>query len=235
MPEGLAQPEVTDRLDPETGETYYVVEPPKRLTPKEEKAVEGGGGRPMTSTEAKVLGDFDSVTYTLDVIEDKLKKIQQRGPIVGQVRGRNPYDVDAQEIQNLVTSIVPGLARGVFGEVGVLTDQDIARYIALIPNIRTDQRVAVRAFKNLRDKIAASKKAKLDALRDSGYDVSGFSEELNRLTQRSEASTGTLNEQVRSLATQLMSIEKGTPEYEASWKQLLELRKRQRAAEDQGL
>ena len=235
MPEGFAPPEVNTKIDPDTGETYYVVEAPKRLTPKEEKAVEGEGGKPLTSTEAKTLGDFDSVSYTLDVIEDKLNKIKQRGPIVGQVRGRVPYDVDAQEIENLVTSIVPGLARGVFGEVGVLTDTDVARYKALIPNIRTDARVAERAFINLRNKIAASKKSKLEALRDSGYDVSGFSEQLKQLQERQEETTGSINEQVRSLAAQLMSMQKGTPEYEESWNKLIELRKRQRAAEDKGL
>ena len=33
-------------------------------------------------------------------------------------------------------AIVPKVARGVFGEVGVLTDQDIANYIQTLPNIK---------------------------------------------------------------------------------------------------
>lgn len=231
MPEGFAPPEV-ETLKDKKGRVYFMVNMPKRLTPKEEKAAEGGGGKPLTSTEAKTLGDFDSVVYTLNVINDKLRKIEQRGPIVGQVRGRNPYDPDAQEIENLVTSVVPGLARGVFGEVGVLTDTDVARYMKLVPNIRTNPESARRAFRNLLDKVTASKVSKLKALRDSGYDVSGFSKQMEEAEQRMAETTGVLNEQVRSLATQLMSMKKGTPEYEESWKQLIELRKRQRAAEE---
>lgn len=231
MPEGFAPPEV-ETLKDKKGGVYFMVNMPKRLTAKEEKTEEGGGGKPLTSTEAKTLGDFDSVVYTLNVINDKLQKIEQRGPIVGQVRGRNPYDPDAQEIENLVTSVVPGLARGVFGEVGVLTDTDVARYMKLVPNIRTNPESARRAFRNLLDKVTASKVSKLKALSDSGYDVSGFSKQMEEAEQRMNETTGVLNEQVRSLATQLMSMKKGTPEYEASWKQLLELRKRQRAAEE---
>lgn len=231
MPEGFAPPKV-DTLKDKKGRVYFMVNMPERLTPKEEKTAEGGGGKTVTATDTKQLGDFDSVIYTLNVIENKLKKIEQRGPLVGQVRGRNPYDPDAQEIENLVTSVVPGLARGVFGEVGVLTDTDVARYMKLVPNIKTNPESARRAFINLRDKVAASKLARLETLRDFGYDVSGKIKEMEQLETRMDATTGVLNEQVRSLATQLMSMKKGTPEYEESWKQLIELRKRQRAAEE---
>jgi hypothetical protein len=231
MPEGFAPPKV-DTLKDKKGGVYFMVNMPERLTPKEEKTAEGGGGKTVTAADTKQLGDFDSVIYTLNVIENKLKKIEQRGPIVGQVRGRNPYDPDAQEIENLVTSVVPGLARGVFGEVGVLTDTDVARYMKLVPNIKTNPESARRAFINLRDKVAASKLARLETLRDFGYDVSGKINEMEKLKTRMDTTTGVINEQVRSLATQLMSMKKGTPEYEASWKQLLELRKRQRAAEE---
>jgi hypothetical protein len=231
MPEGFAPPEV-ETLKDKKGGVYFMVNMPKRLTAKEEKTEEGGGGKPLTSTEAKTLGDFDNVTYTLNLINDKLSKIEQRGPIVGRIRGANPYDVPAQEIENLVTSVVPGLARGVFGEVGVLTDTDVARYMKLVPNIKTYPELVLREFRNLSDKVLMSKLAKLNALKDSGYDVSGFADQMEEAKKRMEETTGVLNEQVRSLAMQLSSMKKGTPEYEASWKQLLELRKRQRAAEE---
>ena len=228
MPEGFAPPEV-ETLKDKTGGVYFMVNMPKRLT---EKAADGSGGRGIATTDTKALGDFDSVTYTLNVINDKLAKIAQRGPIVGRIRGANPYDVPAQEIENLVTSVVPGLARGVFGEVGVLTDTDVARYMKLVPNIKTNPALVLREFRNLSDKVMVSKLAKLNALKDSGYDVSGYADQMKEAEQRMEETTGLLNEQVRSLANQLMSMKKGTPEYEASWKQLLELRKRQRAAEE---
>lgn len=55
--------------------------------------------------------------------------------LLGRLKSMNPYDVNAQVINNLLTSITPGIARGVYGEVGVLTDSDIERYKATLPNL----------------------------------------------------------------------------------------------------
>lgn len=139
--------------------------------------IQSQSGKPMTSTEVKSLSDLDSVSFTLDAIESKLNSINQRGPIVGRVRQMSPYDTDAREVENLVTSIVPGLARGVFGEVGVLTDQDIKRYRDLIPNMTTSPEVAQRNITNLRQKISNSRKEKLETMKQAGFDVSGFEQQ----------------------------------------------------------
>lgn len=233
-PPGYAPAEVKDVT--ENGKTYFVVEPFKRLTEKEAKEEKSGGGKPMTSSEVKDLADLDGVLSTLNVIEKKLSKIEQRGPIVGPFRAAVPYDVAAQEIENLATSITPGLARGVFGEVGVLTDQDIARYKALIPNIKTDARVAEANLRNLREKIAVAKKEKIETFRQAGYDVSGFEEEYKKLSETPALVSSNINEQIRSQVSKLKSIKakKGTEnkEYSDEMEKLIELRTKQKELEE---
>jgi hypothetical protein len=86
----------------------------------------------------------------------------------------NPYDVVAQSVENMVNSLVPGLARGVFGEVGVLTDKDVERYKKLIPNMRTDPKVAQQIMEDLREKLDSTKKANLGIWEKAGYNVGGF-------------------------------------------------------------
>lgn len=184
-----------DRLPPEQQELLKAMKRGVQFTPEsaaqfvlqqtqrqqrladEASKMQSQSGKPMTSTEVKSLSDLDSVSFTLDAIESKLNSINQRGPIVGRVRQMSPYDTDAREVENLVTSIVPGLARGVFGEVGVLTDQDIKRYRDLIPNMTTSPEVAQRNIANLRQKIANSRNEKLETMKQAGFDVSGFEQQ----------------------------------------------------------
>ena len=68
--------------------------------------------------------------YNKDKLSDALS------PISGLIANNNPYDSKAQDIKARLQAIVPKVARGVFGEVGVLTDQDIANYIQTLPNIK---------------------------------------------------------------------------------------------------
>ena len=52
------------------------------------------------------------------------------------IASNNPWDTKAQDIKARLQAVVPKVARGVMGEVGVLTDQDIANYIQTLPNIK---------------------------------------------------------------------------------------------------
>lgn len=141
------------------------------ITPKDpEKAAKTEAGKELLSEQMKVLSNLNSAEFTLKEIEERFNKIAS-GPITGRARGANPYDVDAQEIERLVDSLVPGLARGVFGEVGVLTDNDMKRYRAMIPNMSTEPEVAKRMFKNLYNKLKNSRTSNLNVWKDAGYNV----------------------------------------------------------------
>ena len=73
----------------------------------------------LTSMEKTI-----NVTSQIGVLQNSITGTQT-GPIIGAFRGVNPWDTNAQVIKAQLNAIIPNLARGVFGEVGVLTDNDI--------------------------------------------------------------------------------------------------------------
>lgn len=97
-----------------------------------------------------------------------------KGPFVGLVREMNPYDTDAATLAAKVTAAVPMLARGVFGEVGVLTDKDMATYKSLLPNTRSPEEAAKKLFEFLSQKLESVYNDRLNSLEQQGYNVKGF-------------------------------------------------------------
>jgi len=53
----------------------------------------------------------------------------------------NPYDTDAQVLKAQLTALIPEMARGVYGEVGVLTEDDVRLYTQTIPNLKSTEAV----------------------------------------------------------------------------------------------
>ncbi len=58
-------------------------------------------------------------------------------PLSGWLAEKNPWDTDAQKIKAILQQTIPNLARGVFGEVGVLTDRDVELYRKTLPNLKS--------------------------------------------------------------------------------------------------
>jgi hypothetical protein len=85
--------------------------------------------------------------------------------------GQNP---NIAALDNAITAATPNLARGVFREVGVLTDQDVARYKQLLPAPTDTEEVRSRKTKQLRERIAQGKKQMVESLNAAGRDVTGF-------------------------------------------------------------
>jgi hypothetical protein len=67
----------------------------------------------------------------------------------------NPYDTDAQTLKAQLQSLIPNLARGVYGEVGVLTDNDIKNYAQTIPNLTQTEDVQKAILAMTLDTLAA--------------------------------------------------------------------------------
>lgn len=122
---------------------------------------------------------------------------ESTGPIWGTVRSANPYDVKAQTVAAQLQALIPNLARGVYGEVGVLTDQDIANYSRTIPNLRSVEEVN-RAILGLTQKaILNSVQSNLEVMAASGRDVSGFAPiyERTRATVESNLSASGVDDE----------------------------------------
>lgn len=112
--------------------------------------------------------------YTNPETGQKINTDEETGPIWGIIRSANPYDTKAQQIKAQLTSIVPNLARGIYGEVGVLTDNDIALYSKTLPTLTStpDVREAVLGI-TLRS-VQRSLENKLKTQAGFGRDVSGI-------------------------------------------------------------
>jgi hypothetical protein len=144
------------------------------------------GGKDIAVTQAQSLEKYQS---TLSKLEDITKQIssQSTGPIVGRLRGMNPYDTPAQTLKATLQSLIPGLARGVYGEVGVLTDADIANYAKTIPNLSSTEATNKAVLAMTLDTLAGGYKRQLATLAKSGVDVSGLTSTYNELKAQADA------------------------------------------------
>lgn len=126
---------------------------------------------------------------TLDDIEKQLEKIKEKsGPVYGRFIQYNPYDSDVKLLDQMIRSIVPTLARGVYGEVGVLTDNDIKNYRELIPDITKTEETSKKALNFLRRDIGRSIKNKLDIWEATNFEIQGLKDLYGKMDQVKEPS-----------------------------------------------
>ena len=136
-------------------------------------------GDDIPSTESRDFTQALNARYDINKLSGLVEEIGQIGPITGRVRALNPYDDRAVRFKNLITQTVPNLARGVFREVGVLTDTDVARYTSTIGNPNLTLQQAQQAFKDLKDKIDVSMHNQINVWDANGKRVKGFRDLYN--------------------------------------------------------
>jgi hypothetical protein len=166
-----------------------------------------GAGKELTSDMVTKLSQFDSTLMTMNEIKKTMAGVD-RGPITGFIRSKNPYDVDARYLTKLVESVVPGLARTVFGEVGVLTDADVKRYKSMVPNMETEEQVAEALMGMLEQKIKSSFDGYINTAKKAGYDVGGFEaaqKAADAATDKTAAQSGLYNE-IKALRDQVAGV-----------------------------
>lgn len=149
------------------------------LTPEQQKdpfiakMASTAGGKPITDTFAQSLNKGLNVLGQIGVLQTNIKDVKT-GPIVGAFKGANPWDTNAQTIKAQLNAIVPNLARGVYGEVGVLTDNDIAQYSKTLPNLKSTEDIRNAVLGITVDMVGKSIKRTLEVNAANGKDVSGF-------------------------------------------------------------
>ncbi|MBX9655677.1 LysM domain-containing protein [bacterium] len=188
----LGEGEARYVYDPKTGEAKLIAARAKTYAPKSGSDSGPGttlayddpnytldairkskGGRVMTQGELKPITDIQTIVGQADTLTKFVNSVDT-GPIVGIIKSNNPYDAKAQEMKAAVTAIVPKLARGVYGEVGVLTDADIENYSRTIANLKntTDVNKAVMAM--TLDIATRSLGSQLNSMAAGQRDVSRF-------------------------------------------------------------
>jgi hypothetical protein len=162
-------------------------------------------GKTLLDSQINKIIALKSAAEDLNSIEARLNNIpeQFRGPVGGFLAGKNPYSAEIQALNSQVVQIVPGLARGVFGEVGVLNDADIERYTRTIPDIKKDPKVAQQIIKELREKLKRSENNTVSGYEKSGFDVSGFKEGY---FEPQKISVETKQQDMESIRTQMIDL-----------------------------
>ncbi len=131
------------------------------------------GGKALTDTSIQKLDKGLTVLGQIGVLQTNIANTKT-GPITGAFRGANPWDTNAQTIKASLNAVVPNLARGVYGEVGVLTDNDIKNYSKTLPTLNSTEAVRNAILYITLDMIGKSIQNTLSVNAAAGRDVSGF-------------------------------------------------------------
>ena len=137
--------------------------------------LKAGGGKRLTDT--LVSSTEKIVNAYSDLVNVKArydKDASISGPLVGWARDMNPWKTDAAALSASITALIPTLARGVFGEVGVLTDADIKQYRSMLPTTRSPEAAAKVLFEFLSGKLVAAAKTRRALLEGQGYNTGGI-------------------------------------------------------------
>jgi hypothetical protein len=127
-----------------------------------------------SDTATQMLGKYKFTLARLGELNEQLKVVGDTGPIVGIFRSANPWDVKAQLLKAQITKIIPGLARGVFGEVGVLTDQDVALYAKTLGTLTSPEEINKLLTSAAIKMISNSYEDKLKGMAEGRVNVSGY-------------------------------------------------------------
>lgn len=140
---------------------------------------------------------LQSMEKTLTVL-DQIGTLQQNiagvktGPLVGAFKANNPWDTQGQVIKAQLNAIVPNLARGVYGEVGVLTDNDIKTYAKTLPNLTSTEEIRNAILYITVDQIRKNVEAKIKNQAAGQRDMSGYADIYTDLQAQAQSILGTL-------------------------------------------
>jgi hypothetical protein len=143
-------------------------------------------GRGITDWAREELGKFASALSQLWGIQKQISDMKT-WPIVWKLRSMNPRDTDANVLKAQLTALIPTIARGVYGEVWVLTDNDIRLYAQTIPNLKWTENINKWVLAFTLDILAWWYKTQLQSLAGSNYDVSGLEWMYNNIKWQAEA------------------------------------------------
>lgn len=130
-------------------------------------------GRDLTDTQAKLISEGKQIGLSLqplyDLIDNQSKLF---GPIAGRTGGLNPLNTEAQTARaqlKTAAQLVGGYLEG-----GKLTDQDVPKYEAMLPQLSDTPTVAKNKLNAINNLIDQKQKQYLQDFASAGYNVSGF-------------------------------------------------------------
>lgn len=127
----------------------------------------------LTDSHVNNLQKFESVLWQIWDLQTQISKMNT-WPIIWRLKNLNPYDTDVAVLKAQLNSLVPWLARWIYGEVWVLTAADIEHYAKTIPNLKSTKDINNAILSMNLKMIAWWYKSQLSSLAASGGDVSGY-------------------------------------------------------------
>lgn len=152
--------------------------------------------RNAITAATRALNSVDILTGVLNgtkkLTNDEAKSIFGDGSGVVQGRLRTLAaglggDADAAAINAIITGLIPTVARGIFGEVGVLTDQDIENYRRTVPNLNSPENVNTLVSLVLADTAQKMIGGTLTTAANNRQNVSGFRDDYLNSIAKSES------------------------------------------------
>jgi hypothetical protein len=142
-----------------------------------------------TQSQEDSLEKFKFTSDRIAELKDLLEG-EATGPVMGIIRSNNPFDEKARLIKAQITKIIPGLARGVFNEVGVLTDPDVRMYSQTIGNLTTPEEVNEALTKAAMDMVARGFEDRLVTMAKNRKNVSGYLDTLKDIKAKRSVVVG---------------------------------------------
>lgn len=146
-----------------------------------------------------------SVVSQLGALQDSIATANT-GPIVGAFRNANPWDTQAQTIKAQLNAIVPNLARGVYGEVGVLTDNDIKQYAKTIPTLTSTEDIRNAILYITLDQIRKNVEIKIKNQASGQRDMSGYADVYENLNTEVSNILSTLPQGKKTVGNTPLSV-----------------------------
>lgn len=173
--------------------------------------------RNSITAATRALNSVDVLTGVLNgtkkLTNDEAKSIFGDGSGVIQGRLRTLAaglggDADAAAINAIITGLIPTVARGIFGEVGVLTDQDIANYRQTVPNLNSPENVNTLVSLVLADTAQKMIGGTLTTAANNRQNVSGFRDDYLNSIAKSESIRSNLGQLSSETTSKLDDVAK---------------------------
>lgn len=166
-----------------------------KLAQKKENAMSSGdiqgvmaasaGSRALSQDLQNKFTSIEKVTGQLEDIATLLSDVNsETGIAFREVMEANPYSEKGREAKAKMIATLPELARGVFGEKGVLTDADMERYQKVLPELGDTEAVQEAVMVGLLTSLQRNIDTEVKIGAMSGYDLSGFTPMYNEMQTR---------------------------------------------------
>lgn len=137
-------------------------------------SLQDGNKKKLSATQVDDLAQAQLAKRNVVELYDMLKQVPGTGPIAGRLKALNPYDPLVADIKAQINRTVPGLARGIFKEVGVLTDADVNRYSQTLANFNFTDSQIEQLHSSTLGLIDDSIRMTTSLYDDLGYDLGDF-------------------------------------------------------------